>query len=295
MFSKNRTGAKKARPRISLWGLAPAMAAALAVILAGGVYTAVRLARSGTSIFQALLDTAYSASLVLSMRIAFTSTVLSACMGTILALWLWKQGQWSGASLYTIPLILPHIVAAFFIVVFFSQTGFFSSLFTNLGFSGSPEDFPVLVFDNQGTGIVLAYAYKETAFICLMVLQSLRKIPVRLIQSSQMLGAGLLRRFKTAILPEIAGSLGLSSMIIFLYSFAAFDIPYLIGSGSNPVISITAYNLFFNGSLAERPMALALLSQMWVISLVFLFVFMLFYKLFRSTTLGGSVNSERRR
>ncbi|MGI9256071.1 MAG: ABC transporter permease [Salinispira sp.] len=260
------------RSQPSLVGLLPGCMLAGLAVSAGAWYSLKNIG--------APPDAYVFGSLFFSLNIAFLSTFFSLILGTGLALWLWNQNSWLPSQLYTIPLILPHIVAAFFVVIFFSQSGILSSLLYHLRIIKDLQDFPVLVFDNGGTGIILAYVYKETAFVSLLVLASLRKIPAALIQTSFMLGASRMRTARKVILPHISPTLWIVGIIIFLYSFGAYDIPYLIGSGSRPMVSIEAYRLFFEGSIAQRPMAHTLLFIVWVISLAFLIVFILIRTLF---------------
>ena len=259
--------------RPSLVGLLPGLILAGLVIGAGGYYSIRGMA--GASIHQLMENSRFIPGLLFSLRVAGISTACSLILGTGLALWLWKQPAAFPGQLYTIPLILPHIVAAFFAIVFFSQSGLISSLLYHLNIIKNISDFPVMVFDQGGIGIILAYVYKETAFVTLLVLASLRKIPSALMQTAAMLNASGSRVLRTVILPHVSSTLWITGIIIFLYSFGAYDIPYLIGSSSSPMVSIEAYRLFFDGSIAQRPLASMLLCAIWCISCLFLLIFIL--------------------
>ncbi len=256
----------------SLLALIPALTASVLVLFAGAAYAGISLLSSGTEVLSEAGSEAF-ASLWYSLEIAAVSTAISLLLGGGLALWLWQQPRTFPVYLYTFPLIIPHIVAAFFVIAFFSQSGLISSFLFHVGITQTLDSFPVLVFDQRGTGIILAYIYKESAFVTLMVLASLRKLDRRLLTTAKILGAGSLRRFTTVILPAISSNLAVSGLIIFLYSFGSFDIPFLLGSTSRPMASIRAYRLFFEGSLSQRPQALLLLLLVWVVSLIILVIF----------------------
>ena len=274
----------RGRPGFS--GLLPGLILAGLVITAGGYYS-IRGIVGGAGLHQLSENSQFIRNLWFSLEVAGLSTLCSLILGTGLALWLWKQPRAFPGQLYTIPLIFPHIVAAFFVIVFFSQSGLISSLLYQLNIIDDLPDFPALVFDNRGIGIILAYIYKETAFVALLVLASLRKIPSRLIQTAAMLGATRLRFLRTCIFPHISPTLWVSGIIVFLYSFGAYDIPYLIGSSSRPMISIEAYRLFFYGSIAQRPLASLLLFAIWCISLIFLIFFILMRSLLTDKRRAG--------
>ncbi|WP_053335683.1 ABC transporter permease [Salinispira pacifica] len=275
MFLTNKGSRTNRSRRPGLWGLLPGLAAAFLVVAAGGIYSTSGLLSLDSGELSTLLPDSreYLHSLAFSLGIAGISTGISLFLAVPLAVWIWRQNNFTLRDLYTIPLILPHIVAAFFVIAFFSQSGMISSLVQKLGLIQRPSDFPVLVFDASGRGIILAYVYKETSFVTLMILASLKKLPPGLMENARMFRSPPLQRFRSIILPHIGGSLWYSGIIIFLYSFGAYDIPYLLGSSSNPMLSIEAYRLFFTGSLSQRPAAILLLSFAWLISLVFLGLF----------------------
>lgn len=266
------------RGRPSFFGLFPGVILAALIIFAGGYYSLRNAASPGGG--GDGLSANFVGSLLFSLEIAAISTLCSLVIGVALALWLWKQPVKFPGQLYVIPLILPHLMAAFFVVVFFSQSGILSSLLYHLNIIDDLRDFPVMVFDNQGIGIILAYIYKETAFVVLIILASLRKIPPHLMQTSNMLGASRWKSYRSIISPHILPSLWVTGIIIFLYSFGAYDIPFLIGSSTRPMVSLEAYRLFFDGSLAQRPAANLLLAAIWIISLCFLLLFILIRAVF---------------
>jgi putative spermidine/putrescine transport system permease protein len=59
---------------------------------------------------------------------------------------------------------MPHLVVAVGIIFVFSQSGLLARLASQIGLIASPGDFPVLVKDKYGFGIILAYIWKEAAF-----------------------------------------------------------------------------------------------------------------------------------
>jgi putative spermidine/putrescine transport system permease protein len=275
--------------RPPLRGLIPGIAAASLVAFAGGAYSLARLiSGGGVSAAAGLFDGgALIDSLGFSLAVAAASTAISLVIGVALALWLWGQASGFPGFLYVLPLILPHVVAAFLTIAFFSRSGLLSSIAFRTGVIGALDDFPVLVFDNGGIGIVIAYVYKETSFVTLMTLAALRKIDPRMIQTSEMLGASRLRSLRTVVLPAAGPAAAVAGIIVFLYSFGAFDIPFLVGSSSRPMAAVSAYRLFFEGSLADRPRALALLTLIWALSLAMLGVFHVLRRLAARGISGG--------
>lgn len=47
-------------------------------------------------------------------------------------------------------------------------------------------------------------------------------------------------------------------VLLFCFTFASFEVPYLLGSPSNQTVALTAYDLFTQADLTTRPQAFAL-------------------------------------
>jgi putative spermidine/putrescine transport system permease protein len=67
-------------------------------------------------------------------------------------------------------------------------------------------------------------------------------------------------------------------IILFLYSFGAFDIPFLLSESRPEMLSVFVYNLYFQRDLSRRPDAMATL----VVMLLFSGLFILLYSHFVS-------------
>jgi putative spermidine/putrescine transport system permease protein len=82
-------------------------------------------------------------SLGLSVWITIISTLLSLLIGLIITRILYRyflQIQWK--VFVWIPMLLPHFVAGYMVVLFFAQSGWFSSLFYHLGVFLIGHSFP---------------------------------------------------------------------------------------------------------------------------------------------------------
>ena len=60
---------------------------------------------------------------------------------------------------------------------------------------------------------------------------------------------------------------------MFLYSFGAFDIPYILGESRPGMLSIHVYNIYFKHDLARRPEAMAILTLMFAFAVVFIIAY----------------------
>lgn len=212
------------------------------------------------------------ASLGLSFAVALVSAGLSVVFGAVGAYAVWKLPEKlrRRAVVYKVGLILPHVAVAFIVLILWTRTGFLASVGHQFGLVETPADFPAILFSGNGLGMVLAYVYKETPFVMLLALAVLLRTDPRLAQTARMLGASEAATFRRVILPRLLPALNTAFIILYLYTFGAFDIPFLLGESSPGMLSIEIYNLYFERDLVNRPTAMALLVLMFLFSVAFI-------------------------
>jgi putative spermidine/putrescine transport system permease protein len=88
-----------------------------------------------------------------------------------------------------------------------------------------------------------------------------------------MFGAGRMRVFFKVVLPHLVPVMNTTFIILFLYSFGAFDIPFIVGESRPSMLSIQVYNLYFKRDLTNRPQAMAVLVLMFLFSVVFIYLY----------------------
>ena len=218
-------------------------------------------------------------SILFSFYVALVSAVLSTVFGTLLAYGLWHlPGVFQGKTVvYKIPIVLPHIAVAFIIMIFFSRSGIISSLCCRLGITTGMAAFPNLIFSRYGVGEILAYIAKEASFVTLMVMSVLMKFDKRYLQTARQLGAGEVRIFVRVVLPHLKEILTTTFLILFIYSFGAFEIPYILGSSTPGMLSLQVYDYYFRHDLSQRPVAMALLVVLFLISSLFTYLYFQIY------------------
>lgn len=209
---------------------------------------------------QVLCDTNFMSSLIFSLKTAFISSIIALTIGLLLAYLLLKSNASDKIAgiIYRLPIIVPHSIAAFMIIALFAQSGLLSRLLYNFGMISEISDMPSFLFDKNGIGVIFAYVWKATPFIAMVVYNILKSVCNRLDEVSRNLGASEWQTFKYIILPLIAPSLVSNFIIIFTFSFGAFEIPYLLGATSPRALPIFAYIEYNNPSLSHRPYAMAI-------------------------------------
>lgn len=202
----------------------------------------------------------FYASLLLSLYIAFFSTLISSCLAIIAALILRKHftGRKFFGFLFQLNLTIPHLIGAIGILYLFSQSGSFARLATHWGMISSPADFPALLFDPFAIGIILQYVWKEVPFIGVIVLANMQVIGEDYEQVARSLGATRWQAYRHVLLPQILPGVLAASAIVFAFTFGAYEIPALLGASSPQALPVLAYRSFSDVDLAARPEAMAL-------------------------------------
>lgn len=192
--------------------------------------------------------------------LAFSSTLLAAICSVILALSLIRLAPQNKPInfLLQIPLTVPHLVIAIAALFLLAPSGLFSRLAIHLGLLSGSGDFPLMVNDDFGLGILFVYTWKEIPFITFMILAVLKNLGPELLEVGATLKAGRWQRFRHIILPIIAPNLAAASFIVFAYTFGAFEVPYLLDKTYPMTLPVWAYKSYSDVDLVARPEGIAL-------------------------------------
>jgi putative spermidine/putrescine transport system permease protein len=209
-------------------------------------------------------SSAFWESLSLTFRVAALSSVIAAFLGAVLAvsLFMLHESSKSGASrlwhrLFQLPLTIPHLVGGYIIVLLFMQSGFLSKLFASAGWISDISEFPVVVNDIFGWGIILTYAWKEAPFVSLMIYPVLMRIHGSWREVSRVFGASSWSFIREIVVPVMLPAWTIATFIVFVFTFSAFEVPFLLGVTYPSMLPVYSYQLYTSGTLADRPEALA--------------------------------------
>jgi len=214
-------------------------------------------------------------SFLLTFHISFTSTVLSSILAIGAALLLRRQflGRAIVNFLFQLNLTVPHLVGAIGILYLFSQSGSFARLAAEWGMIARPGDFPALVFDPYAIGIILQYVWKEVPFIGVIVLANMQAIGEDYESVARSLGASRWQSFRYVLLPMIFPGVLSASVIVFAFTFGAYEIPALLGANYPAALPVLAYRKYTDVDLAARPEAMAMAIVIALLSAVMLYLY----------------------
>jgi putative spermidine/putrescine transport system permease protein len=224
--------------------------------------------------YQALLaDPELRVSIAITFLLASIATAISAAAGLGVALSLRNLARGSRllSALLQTPVAIPHLAIAVLLVNLIGQSGFVARLAHLAGLVQVPADFPALVNDRYGAGILIAYVLKETPFIALVTLAMLRRMAVEYELAAATLGASAWQRFRYVTLPLVAPSVVSAALLVFAFIFGAFEVPYILGRPYPAMLGVVAQRRFLSVNLLDRPDAIAVAVLMTFVSAILVF------------------------
>ena len=234
------------------------------------------LTKPNLDAYSALFTSAdFYRSFLLTFHIAFTSTVISTVIAISAALLLRQTffGRTTLNFLFQLNLTVPHIIGALGILYLFSQSGSFARLAYQTGLIAKPADFLVLVFDPFAFGIILQYVWKEVPFIGVIVLANMQAIGQDYESVARSLGASKWQSFRHVLLPLIFPGTLSASIMVFAFTFGAYEIPALLGASYPQALPVLAYKSYTDVDLGARPQAMAMAMTIAALSTIMIFFY----------------------
>lgn len=223
-----------------------------------------------------LTDPDFLRSFLLTFHISFTSTLISAVIAIAAALMLRRTFVGRGAInfLFQVNLTVPHIVGAVGVLYLFSQSGFFARMAAEIGLIARPAEFPALVHDPYAIGIILQYVWKEVPFIGIIVLAQMQALGTDFEAVARSLGASRWQAFRHVLLPLILPGLLSASVIVFAFTFGAYEVPLLLGASHPQALPVLAYKTYTDVDLAARPEAMAMAVVIALLSGLMIWIYL---------------------
>ena len=226
--------------------------------------------------FAIFTDNGFIQSLILTFHIAFTSTLIASILAVASALLLRPafRGKRIVHFFFSLNLTIPHLVGAIGVLYLFQNSGLVSRILTGMDIISKPADFPAMVFDPWAIGIIIQYVWKEIPFIGVIVLAILLSVGEDYESVARSLGANRWQAFRQVTLPLIMPGVVSASVIVFAFTFGAFEIPYLLGRTFPAALPVLAYQSYTDVDLAARPQAMAMAMVIAFISTLLIMAYM---------------------
>ena len=189
-----------------------------------------------------------------SLLTAATATLLAAAIGLTLATVAVRadRGVRLVIGLAAAVLTVPHLVGAAATGLLLSDVGLAQR------WSGIPAaSWPELVGGRLPWATVLELAWKESAFVALVVVASIERSYADLREVAAVLGAAPRAQWRRVLLPLAAPALASASLIVFVYSLGTYEVARLLGRAYPEPLPVMAYRLFTDIDITARPQAAA--------------------------------------
>jgi putative spermidine/putrescine transport system permease protein len=187
-------------------------------------------------------DVGYTAVIVLVSTLVVG--LLSIAIGGYLTLGTNPRAQGVLRWLYRWPLFIPFIVAGQVMRTFLAKNGLLNQLLIG---SGILEPLAAQSYLDW-RGIVLAFVWKQTPFVALMVAGAMAAIEPAHIEAARNLGAGRLRILLGIIIPQIRRTLMVGLVLSYVTMLSVLSVPLMINPNSPTMMTVdVAYRINAHG------------------------------------------------
>lgn len=200
-----------------------------------------------------------------TLMIAVGSTVLAALVGLFVAQVILSEHRSARVvgPLAAAVLAVPHLVGAASVGLLLANGGLAARL------AGvDPGAWPRLVAGPWPIATVLELAWKESAFVALVVVAALRTGHRRRLETASVLGAGPWHRWSRVLVPSALPAVGAASLIVFVYTVGSYEVAAFLGRTTPEPLPVLAFRLFGSIELTDRPAAAAAATTGALLALV---------------------------
>ncbi len=209
----------------------------------------------------------------LTLKLAFTVTVLLLIIGTPIAWWLARTHSWFKgpiSALVALPLVLPSTVLGFYLLVFWGPNGLGGEFTQALGLRTLPFTF---------AGMVVASMLYSLPFVVQPLQNAFESMGKRPMEVAATLGASPLNRFLTVALPLAKPGFITAAILGFAHTMGEFGIVLMIGGNIPEVTRVVSIQIYDH----VETMAYAQAHGLAAVMLVFSFLVLLAMSWFNKT------------
>lgn len=216
--------------------------------------------------------------MVSTMLIALAVTVITIFLGfPVAAAITMAPARWRGIMYFLVaaPLLVNTVVRTYGWLLILGRKGLVNEALMAMKLIGQP-----LALSGNALGMTIGGAQVFLPFMILSLVTSLMAIDNRLIEASEILGAGPVRRFFTIILPLAMPGLVTGSILVFSMMLGAFVTPLILGGSAVKYVSVAVYTdalVLFN------------MPRATTLSLVLMVIVLALYALQQRLSRGGKV------
>jgi putative spermidine/putrescine transport system permease protein len=216
-------------------------------------------------------------SLFYSLFVGVTSVFIAICFALAISI-SWKKEINTGrlSNIIYLPLCFPAIVVTFFSYQFLAQSGFLSRLFYNLHITNSIKNFPVLINDAFGIGIIFTMVVLITPFFILLFRQLYIAEKINSLSNlGATLGATNWQILTKITIPILIKKSIVSIVLFVVFVMSSYEVPLLLGRQNPQMISVLIIQKVQRFNLLDIPQGYAM-SIVYVILIIVLLLILYF-------------------
>lgn len=224
-----------------------------------------------------LRDNMFIADLGFSIYVSGLSALLSMILGILIAFKLIRSKNLIVKKIIKVFLqagmILPYLYMIFVVMFLFRDSGLMSRLMYQLHIIESLDQFPSILYEKKGLGIIITYVFKGIPFTALFAMNIMYQISTSYDEVAALLGAGEYHLLKNIYLPLSEDMIKWCGMILFAYDFGSFEVPYLLGSQAINMLSVKLYSSYINPGIESIPSTMAAAIILFVLGAILTYIF----------------------
>lgn len=201
-----------------------------------------------------------------TVRLCLYTTIILLLLATPLAWWLAQTRSTARVvvqAIVALPLVLPPTVLGFYLLIVLGPRGFVGQTLESLGLHH-------LAFTFEG--ILIASVIYSVPFAVQPLTEAFSHLGRRPVEVASSLGAGLIDRFFTVILPMTRGGFVVAATLTFAHTLGEFGVILMLGGsipGETKVLSVLIYD---HAEAMNYPAAHGLSLLLLIFAFVTLFV-----------------------
>jgi putative spermidine/putrescine transport system permease protein len=224
-----------------------------------------------------LFDKPFWTSFGFSLYIALLSVGISLSFALTIALsWQKKLQKGLLSSVIYLPLCFPATVMAFFSFQLLAKSGLLARIGYQLGFIKEINDFPVLIKDAYGMGIIFTSVLLITPFFIILFsnLYQSEKI-ASYVNLAKTFGASNRQILRKVIVPILLKRASITIYLFVIFVMGSYEVPLLLGRQNPQMISVAILQKIQRFNLNDMPQgyAMSLLYVLLVVAILWILYF----------------------
>jgi putative spermidine/putrescine transport system permease protein len=155
-------------------------------------------------------------------------------------------------ALATLPLPVPHLVAAATALLLLSQSGLLARLLFAMGLIDAPAAMPALVYDRVGVGLILALAWKELPFLTVVAVAVRHRDLAALTEAARTLGADRWQQHRRITWPLLWRGMAPAVIAVFAFALGSYETAALLAPVDPAPLAVLTMERFADPALARR-------------------------------------------